>query len=66
MRADSLNSHGYPVRTEMTGTKQVPVSQVFSMEESELEKFLFGKTLLQICSTDEDESKVIIVDERST
>ena len=29
MRADSLNLHIYPVRTEMTATKQIPISHVF-------------------------------------
>ena len=46
MRADALNSHVYPVRTEMTGTKQIPISN--------------------ICSTEKDESKSIIVDDSST
>ena len=29
MRADVLNSHVYPVRTEMAGTKQIPISHIF-------------------------------------
>ena len=35
------------------------------MEESKLKKFLLDKTLLQICSMDEDESQGIIVNEYS-
>ena len=29
MIADALNSHVYPVRTEMTTTKQIPTSHIF-------------------------------------
>ena len=36
------------------------------MEERKSEEFLVEKTLLHICSTDEDESKIIIPDESST
>ena len=35
-------------------------------DESELKEFLVNETLQQNCSTDEDESKGIIVDECST
>ena len=66
MRADALNSHIYPVRTEMTGTKQIPISHVFPTDEIELEEFLFDKTLSQVYSMDEDESKGIIIDESYT
>ena len=61
MRADTLNSHGYPVITEMTATKQIPTLHVFSKDESELKEFPVEKTLSQIFSTDKDESKGIIV-----
>ena len=54
MRADSLNSHVYLLRTEMTATKQVPISYVFSTDEIELEEFLVEKTISQICYTEED------------
>ena len=46
--------------------KHIPVSHVCSPEESKLKEFLVNKTLSQICSTDEDESKGITVDECST
>ena len=61
MRADTLNAHVYPVRTETTATKQIPTLHICSKEESELKQFLVDETLSQICSTDEDESKGIIV-----
>ena len=32
MRSDSLNSHGYSVRTEMTATKQIMTSHVCSTD----------------------------------
>ena len=54
MRADSLNSHIYPVITEMTATKQIPISYVFSMDESELKEFIVNETILQTYSTDKD------------
>ena len=64
MRSDAPNV--YPVRTEMNATKQIPILHLCSMEESELKEFLVYKNLLQVCSTDEDEPKGIIVDESST
>ena len=61
MRADALNLHGYPVRMEMTVTKQIPTLHVCSTDESELKELPADKTLSQICYTDKDESKGIIV-----
>ena len=40
MRADALNLHIYPVRTEMTATKQIPNSHVCSTDKSKLKEFL--------------------------
>ena len=65
-RSDALNLHVYPVITEMNGTQQILTSHVYSMDESELRNFPVDKTLLQICSIDEDKSKSIIADECST
>ena len=61
MRVDALNSHVYPVRTETTAKKQIKISYIFSTDDSKLTEFLVNETLLQICSTDEDESKGTIV-----
>ena len=66
MRADALNSHIYPVRTEMNGTEPIPTSHIYSKDKSKLKEFLVDKNISQICSTDEDESKIIIVDKFST
>ena len=66
MRADALNLRGYPVRTEMTATKQIPTRHVCSTDESELKEFPVNKTLLWSCSADEDKSKGIIVNKCST
>ena len=66
MIADALNLHIYPVRTEMTAIKNIPISHVCSTDESELKEFLFNKTISQICSTDKEESKGTIVNECST
>ena len=46
MRYDCLNSHGYPLRTEMTATKQILSSHVYFTDESELKEFLVNKNLL--------------------
>ena len=62
MRADALNSHVCPLRTEMTA----PSLHVYSTVESELKEFLVNKNLSQKVSTDEGESKGIIVDKCST
>ena len=62
MRDDTLNSHVYPVRTKMTA----PSTLVCSKDESELQEFLMNENLSQICSTDKDESKGIIVEKCST
>ena len=66
MIADALNLDIDPVRTEMTGTAHILVSHVFSTDARKIKEFLVTKTLLQICSTDENESKGIVVDEYST
>ena len=63
MRYDALNLHVYPVRTEMTDTKQIPISHVCSTDKSESEEFLVDENLPQVCSTDEYKSNSIIVDE---
>ena len=62
MRADARNSYSCPVRTEMTGTKQIAISYVFSKDESKLKEFLVEKTISQICSTEKYESKSIVVE----
>ena len=49
----------------MTGTKQIPILYVCYMGERKSKEFLIDKTLSQVCSTDEDKSKGIIVDESS-
>ena len=66
MTSDALNLHSYPVRTEMTSTKQIPTLHICSTYESELKEFPIDQTSLQICSTDEDEQKGIIVNKCST
>ena len=62
MRADALNLHVYTVRTEMTAMKQILMLHVCSTDESELKDFLVENNLSQICFTDKDESKGIIID----
>ena len=66
MRDDDLNSHGYPVRTESTATKQIPTLNVCSTDKKELKEFPVNKKLSQRCSTEVDKLKGIIVNKRST
>ena len=60
MRADALNLHDYPVRTEMTA----PSSHVCSTDEDESEGIIVHETLSQNCSTDKDESKRSITNKK--
>ena len=66
MRADALSLHVYPVITKMNGTQHNATSNICSTNENKLKEFLVDKTLLHHWSTEEDESKSIIVDECST
>ena len=50
----------------MTGKKQIPTLHVCSTKESELKEFLVNEILSQICYTNKDKSKGIIVDELYT
>ena len=34
MQSDALNSHVYPVRTEMVGTKHIPILHIRATDES--------------------------------
>ena len=43
MRADALNSHVYPISTEMDGTQNITTSHVYSKGKSELKEFLVTK-----------------------
>ena len=52
MRVNALNFDNYPVRTEMTGTKQIPSLHICSTNEIELKEFLVNKTLSQVHYTD--------------
>ena len=66
MRTDVLNLHVYPIGAKFIAMKQTPTSCVCSTDKRELKKFLVDKTLSQFSSTEEEESKGIIVDKCST
>ena len=66
MRADALNSHIDPVRTETTGTQHIPISHVCDSDKSESKEILADETLLKVCYTDESESENITANESST
>ena len=44
MRANALNLHVYPVRIEITVTKQIPILHIFSTDKSKSEEFLLDKS----------------------
>ena len=46
MRAYALNFYVDPVRTEMTSTKNITISQVFSLDESKSKGIIADETLL--------------------
>ena len=56
MRPDARNLHIGPVRTEMTGTQQIPISHVCELDERKSKYFLVDENLSQVCSTDKGES----------
>ena len=66
MRTDALNLNVYPVITEMSSKKHIPILFICSMEDSKSEEFLVDNTLSQVWSTDEGGSKIIIADETIT
>ena len=66
MRSDAFNSHADPVRTEVTGTQQIPISHVCDSDESKSKGITVDENLLRVCSTDESKSEIVIVDENST
>ena len=66
MRSDALNSQVCPVRTEMTTTKQIQILHIFYMNDRKLKEFLVHGNISKVCSMDEDESKVIIINKCST
>ena len=65
MRYDTFNLHIDPVRTEITGTQQIPISHVCDSDERKSKGIIVDKTILQVCSTEESESLGVIVDESS-
>ena len=66
MRDDALNLQVYPVRTEMTATKQIPTLHVCSKDESELKEFPVGKNFIPDIFHRQGRSKGIIVKKCST
>ena len=54
MRADALNLDNYPVRTEITASKQILISHVCYTDGIKLKYFLVDENVLKICSTDEE------------
>ena len=66
IRADAFNLNVDPVRTEITGTQQIPISHVCDLGESESNEILADENFPQVCSTDKSEPESVIVNERYT
>ena len=45
MRTDAFNFHVDPVRTEMTGMQQIPISNICSLDKSKLKGIIADKNL---------------------
>ena len=60
---DVFNSHVDPVRTEMTGTQNIPILRVCDLDEIISKDIIADENLSQICSMDESESESVISDE---
>ena len=63
MRADAFNLHVDPVRTEITGTQQIPILHVCDLGKSKSKGITSDETLLQVFYTDKSKSESVIVDE---
>ena len=66
IRADALNSHVYPVRTEMTDTQQIPISHICDLDESESKGINHRQKLIASMLYGRDQSERFIVDKSST
>ena len=66
MRADALNLHVDPVRTEMTGMQQILIFNVCDFGDIKSKGIITDKNLLQVCSTDKSKPESVIVNESST
>ena len=66
MRDDTLILYVDPIRTEMTGTQQIPSLHVCDQEESKSKEFLADESLVRVCYKDESESESIIAQGSST
>ena len=66
MRTDFLNSDNDPIRNKIIGLQHILVPHFWSIDKSKSKEFLADENLSRVCSTDEGESKIIIVDESST
>ena len=45
MIADALNSHVDPIRAEITGMQQIPISRFFDLDKRKSKEILADKTL---------------------
>ena len=66
MKENALNSNIDPVRTKMTGTKNIPILHVCSEDDIKSKEFLVDINLSEVCSIDEGKLEIIIVDVSST
>ena len=60
MRADAFSYHVDPVRMEMTGMQQIPISHTCDLDEIKSKGILSEEKLVQVCSTDKSESQIVL------
>ena len=65
MGADAINFHVDPVRMEMTGTQQILILHFCKSYDNESKQILADKKISQVCSTDQGDSEIVIVDKSS-
>ena len=63
MKDDALTSHVDLVKTETTGTQQIPIFHVFNLDDIKSKDILSNENLLQVYSTDEGKSESVIIGE---
>ena len=65
IRCYAFNLRIDPVRTKITDTQHIPISQVCDSDERGSKEIIADKNLLKVCSKDKSESEIVIVNESS-
>ena len=66
VRDYAFNLHVDPVRTEMSGTQQITISQIYSSDERKAKGIIADEKLSQVCFTDKIKPERVIENGTST